>query len=100
MQGSQNYTVRAKLKNNRIDEGVKAQVIAVLRKDGERIDAAASNVAGVAKSKYDEKPTEISADITVPDRSDGEYELSVYLWDGLETMTILAPYKIYKEVAE
>ena len=25
----------------------------------------------------------------------GEYEISVYLWDGLSTMTILKPFKIY-----
>lgn len=95
--GFDTYTAKATLKNNKIDEGVNAQIIAILRKDGERVDAVASSVTNISKTKYDDLGTDISANIDIGDLSDGEYEISVYLWDGLDTMTILKPFKIYKE---
>jgi hypothetical protein len=92
------YTAKATIKNNKVDEGVDAQVIAVVRKDGERINAVASNATKIAKNKYDESPETLSTgDIMIPDITDGKYEISVYLWDGLDTMTILRTFKIYKE---
>lgn len=98
--GSYNYTVKAILKNNKVSEGFNAQVIAFLRKNGERIDAAASDIKSILQTGYDEDGTEVTTNISVPDVSDGEYEISVYLWDGLDNMTILQPFKIYKEVQE
>ncbi len=99
-EGEHTYSAKATIKNNKVDAGFDAQIIAVVRKDGERINAVASNVTKIAKNKYDETPTVIeTADISIPDITDGEYEISVYLWDGLDTMTILAPFKIYKEKA-
>ena len=99
-EGEHTYSAKATIKNNKVDAGVDAQIIAVVRKDGERINAVASNVTKIAKNKYDDTPTVIeTADISIPDITDGEYEISVYLWDGLDTMTILAPFIIYKEKA-
>ena len=98
---SQTYTAKATIKNNKVDAGVNSQIIAILRKDGERIDADASSVTNISKTNYDEDGTDITASIAVPaDISDGKYEISVYLWDGLDTMTVLRPFKIYKEVQE
>ena len=90
--------MKALIKNNKLAEGIRAQVIAVLRKDGERIIAVASaNDHKIEKRSYDDIPEEIkTTDITVPDE-EGKYEISVYLWDGLDTMKILAPSKTYKE---
>ena len=84
----------------KLDEALNAQVIAVLRRDGKRVDAAASEIKSVSKSGYDEPGTDIQAQITVGDLSEGEYELSVYLWDGLGNMKILAPCKVFREQAE
>jgi len=98
---SQTYTAKATIKNNKVDAGVNAQIIAILRKDGERIDADASSVTSISKTSYDEDGTDITASIVVPaDISDGKYEISVYLWDELDTMTVLRPFKIYKEPTE
>ena len=94
------YTAKAVLKNNKLNEDYNAQIIAVLRKDGKRADAAASDIISVSKSGYDEPGTDITAEITVGDLSDGEYELSVYLWDGLGNMKILVPYISYREQEE
>ena len=42
--------------------------------------------ADKSKDKSNKNGFEISTTITVGDISDGEYEISVYLWDGLKTM--------------
>ena len=94
------YTARAVIKNYTVDEGVNAQIMAVLRKDGKRVDAAASDVTTVSVSGYFAKGTEVQTQITVSDLSDGEYELSAYLWDGLGSMKILLPYKTIGEEVE
>jgi len=98
--GNTDFNATAVLKNNKIEEGQNAQIIAVLRKDGERIAATASAITNIPKTKYNENGTEISTTINVPDVSDGEYEISVYLWDGIEDMTILTPFEIYHEKKE
>ncbi len=94
------YTARAVIKNYTVDEGVNAQIIAVLRKDGKRVDAAASDLTTVSVSKYFARGTVVQTQITVGDLSDGEYELSAYLWDGLGSMKILLPHKTIGEAVE
>ena len=91
------YTIKATLHNYKIDDGLDAQIIAFLRKNGERVDAVASDAELISKSGYGTPDTEITTYITVGDLSDGEYELTVYLWEGLENMKILAHCKLYKE---
>ncbi len=99
--GGTSFVAKALLKNNKIEDGLNAQIIAILRKDGERIDATASALSNIEKTKYDANGTEIKTTISVPnDITDGEYEISVYLWNGLENMSILKPFKVYKESIE
>lgn len=94
------YTAKAVLKNYMIEEGLNAQIIAVLRKNGKRVDASASDIVTVSKSGVVAPGTEIQTQITVGDLSDGEYELSAYLWDGLGSMKILLPHKTIGEAVE
>lgn len=82
------YTAKAYVKNNKVDDGIGAQLITILKKDGKRIASAASEVK---TAPADETKTSYEASITIPDLSDGEYELSMFLWDSLEGMKRIIP---------
>lgn len=82
------FTVKAFVKNNKVDAGIGAQFITMLKKDGKRVSATASEVK---TAPADESKTEFTAEVIIPDMSDGEYELSMYLWDSLEGMKIITP---------
>ena len=97
IEGSTDYEVKASIVNNKIDDGIDAQIIAILRKDGEMVDIQGSGVVTVEKDSTDTDGTDISTTISVGDVSDGEYELSIYLWDGLGTMKIIESSKLYTE---
>lgn len=93
---STTYTVKTTIINNKIDDFT-AQIIAVLRKDGEMVDIQGSEVVAIEKDSTNTEGTEVATTIEVGDLSDGEYELSVYLWDGLGTMKIIEQSKGYTE---
>ena len=101
LQGSINgataYTAKVSVVNNGIAGGIKAQIFAILRKDGEMVEIQGSDLVTIPRDATNQEGTEVSTTITVGDISDGEYEISVYFWDGLENMKILTPSKIYKE---
>ena len=97
IEGSTTYTAKVSIVNNRVTEGIKAQIFAILRKDGEMVNISASDLVTVRADRTNKEGTEVSTTITVGDVSDGSYEISVYFWDGLGTMKVLQPSKQYKE---
>ncbi|MBR5808645.1 MAG: hypothetical protein IKY39_00890 [Clostridia bacterium] len=94
IEDSTTYTVKTTIVNNKVDDFT-AQIIAVLRKDGEMVDIQGSDIVEIVKDKENTEGTEVSTTISLGDLADGEYELSVYLWDGLGTMKIIEQSKVY-----
>ena len=95
--GATTYTAKVSVVNNGIAGGIKAQIFAILRKDGEMVDIQGSDLVTIPRDATNQEGIEVSTTIAVGDISDGEYEISVYFWDGLENMKILTPSKVYKE---
>lgn len=85
------FSAQAVVRNNKVTDGVKAQVIAMLKKDGIRVDAWASDVVTAPMNMSD---TIIKTDVTIPDITAGGYELYIYLWDSIEGMKIISENKL------
>ncbi len=85
------YKVKTVINNHKVEAGVQAQVMALLKKDGITVKSAASEItnAGIGEN-------EIGFDFEIPDTSDGDYELYIFTWDSLKDMHILTPVKIIK----
>ena len=96
IESSKIYTVKASVINTKINNFT-AQIFAVLRKDGEMVDIQGSGVESIPKNSTNLEGTEVSTTISVGNLSDGEYELTIYLWDGLGKMKIIERSKLYTE---
>ena len=84
--------ISVKVNNYKVSNGFNAELIAVLRKGQLIVDK--DNMAVSVAMGDDEI---LTASVTAPDMSDGEYTLSVYVWDGFSMMNILKPHSVFSE---
>lgn len=92
-----NVTIKAEVKNNKREEGTKAQLAAVVTKDNKLVIKKATDVVNVAKTDYSSAPTELEVSLELPDLSDGEYEVQAFLFDNLTDLNCLSDYRTWKE---
>ncbi len=90
-------TIKAEVKNNKREEGTKAQLAAVVTKDNKLVIKKATDVVNIAKTDYSSTPTVLEVNFELPDLTDGEYEVQAFLFDNLTDLNCLSDYQTWRE---
>ena len=90
-------TIKAEVKNNKREEGTKAQLAAVVTKDNKLVIKKATDVVNIAKTDYSSAPTVLEVNFELPDLTDGEYEVQAFLFDNLTDLNCLSDYQTWRE---
>ncbi len=93
LSGSGSYKAVAYVKNNSVDAGINAELMAAVYKDGV-MEALYSQDKLVAKTNKNKPAEQISVSFELPEGSG--YHVEMFLVDARESLDILYPCKLYK----
>lgn len=93
-------TAEISIENNSVEEGIGAQMIAVLYKDDTVVAAAATDAKTIAPNGATVDPTVLSLPVTVDLTDEGVYRLEIYVWDSFAAMNVVADALVVNEPAE
>ncbi len=94
---SGNYSVKVEIKNNRMGNSFKAQLLTVIYKNNGMYKAYAGTATLIPQTGSYEKAVPLTIDgINLPDLSDGKYSMKIMLWSDIEDMDSLKMFKEYK----
>lgn len=85
-------TASVNISNYNVSDGIKGELIVLLEKGSLTVA-----VSGTAVNVPAGEEVTVAASVPAGDMTDGEYTLSVFLWDGFDGMTRLCPGTVFSE---